>query len=186
MCESATTYMQEVVHNDYLIEVVVNILKVIMLPTYSWSQLNIIFDGYVPSILNGLRNKLFNPKIMCQIKIPVCYNTDFKEQRVEDYVDRILFDKPAFLKNDDYIDRLYQEIADDKANGVQRETVTVYHLADLHIDLQYQEGAQRSDCGDIMCCRGKQAKNPEDRAGKWGDYLCDLPIETLKLIHLSN
>jgi sphingomyelin phosphodiesterase len=62
----------------------------------------------------------------------------------------------------------------------------MYQLADLHIDLRYEEGGKRSDCGDIMCCRGKPAKNPADRAGKWGDYNCDLPIETLKQIHLTN
>lgn len=61
----------------------------------------------------------------------------------------------------------------------------MYHLADLHIDLDYTEGSKRQGCGDIMCCRGKQASKFEDRAGKWGDYLCDLPIQTLQQIHIS-
>jgi len=46
----------------------------------------------------------------------------------------------------------------------------MYHLADLHIDLDYTVGAKRQGCGDIMCCRGKQATREEDKAGKWGDY----------------
>jgi len=62
-------------------------------------------------------------------------NTDYRELYVENFVERVLFDKPAHLRNDDFIDNLYQEIADDKANGIERETVTMYHLADLHIDL---------------------------------------------------
>lgn len=61
----------------------------------------------------------------------------------------------------------------------------MYHLADLHIDLDYTVGAKREGCGDIMCCRGKQATREEDKAGKWGDYLCDLPIWTLQQIRLS-
>jgi len=56
----------------------------------------------------------------------------------------------------------------------------VYHLADLHIDLKYNIGGKRKNCGDIMCCRGDVAKNVDDRAGKWGDYNCDLPIWTLQ------
>lgn len=184
-CESATNWLNDLVSNDGLVNTVVTVLKVVMLPSYSWTQLNIIFDGYVPSVLNGLRNKLFNAKIMCQVKIPLCYNTDYRELYVEDYVDRVLFDKPSILRNDDFIDNLYQEISDDKAKGIERETVTMYHLADLHIDLKYTPGAKRANCGDIMCCRGAVAKKESDRAGKWGDYNCDLPIWTLKQIHHS-
>ena len=62
----------------------------------------------------------------------------------------------------------------------------MYQLADLHIDLQYSIGGKRDNCGDIMCCRGTQAKKEAERAGKWGDYNCDLPIWTLQQIHLSN
>jgi len=83
-------------------------------------------DGYVPSIVNGLRHKLFNSQIMCQVKIPLCQKTDFKELYAEDYVERILSDKPHNLRNDDFIDNLYEEIAEDKRNGVKRETVTMY------------------------------------------------------------
>lgn len=96
-CESATNYLHDVVSNEHLVNTVITVLKIVMLPSYSWTQLNIIFDGYVPSVLNGLRNKLFNSKVMCQVKIPLCYNTDFKELYVEDFVDRVLFDKPYNL-----------------------------------------------------------------------------------------
>jgi len=48
---------------------------------------------------------------MCQVKIPLCQKTDFKELYLEDYVERVLSDKPHFLKNDDFVDNLYEEIA---------------------------------------------------------------------------
>ena len=38
------------------------------------------------------------------------------------------------------------------------------HLADVHLDLHYKEGAD-SDCGDPLCCR---AENGERRAGAGG------------------
>jgi len=63
---------------------------------------------------------------MCQVKIPLCQKTNFKELHVQDYVDRVLSDKPHYLREDDFIDNLYQEIADDKSKGIRRETVTLY------------------------------------------------------------
>ena len=71
------------------------------------------------------------------------------------------------------------------AAGFKRETVTFYHIADLHIDPNYTIGGKRENCGNVMCCRGEMAKKEADRAGQWGDYNCDLPIWTLKQIHHS-
>jgi hypothetical protein len=88
-------------------------------------------------------------------------------------------DKPNKIKNDDYLDNLYKEISQDK----DRETILVYHIADLHVDLTYTEGAMKKDCGEIVCCKGhSMAKNRSEGAGKWGDYACDLPFYTLELI----
>ena len=38
------------------------------------------------------------------------------------------------------------------------------------------------DCGKPLCCRSDSGKpeNPENAAGKWGDYRCDLNEKTLK------
>ena len=62
----------------------------------------------------------------------------------------------------------------------------MYHIADLHVDLNYNEGALVSGCGEIVCCKGhSMAKNKVEGAGKWGDYNCDLPFHTLELIAKS-
>merc|ERR1711990_669582 len=36
-------------------------------------------------------------------------------------------------------------------------------------------------CGDPICCRPESGlpKDPKDAAGPWGDYLCDLPENTV-------
>jgi len=51
----------------------------------------------------------------------------------------------------------------------------------MHIDLEYTEGLN-ANCEDPLCCRppnsppkSGQAVRP---AGHWGDYECDIPLET--------
>jgi len=53
-------------------------------------------------------------------------------------------------------------------------------LSDIHIDYDYTEGAN-NDCGRPLCCRSDSgiAKEDAKRAGKWGDYNCDIPSWTL-------
>ncbi|CAG0891968.1 unnamed protein product [Darwinula stevensoni] len=61
------------------------------------------------------------------------------------------------------------------------KTLKVLHISDTHVDPEYREGAN-AVCGRPLCCRKSDGTptNPEDRAGKWGDYRdCDLPIRTL-------
>ena len=62
-------------------------------------------------------------------------------------------------------------------------------ISDLHIDYAYQEGADNK-CGKPLCCRADSGKAPtkERRAGKWGDYKCDLNPKVLNslLDHLKN
>lgn len=56
-------------------------------------------------------------------------------------------------------------------------------LADLHIDFYYKEGAA-NECNFPICCRdnGPELLEVEgaSKAGKWGDYKCDIPTLTLK------
>lgn len=156
-----------------------------MLVEFSWEQASELVDSYSPPIIKGLRYKVLNSDVICETKLQWCKPKHYRARDLDAEVDRILADKPEHLKNDDFIDNLYQEIADDKAAGIERETISFYHLADLHIDLQYTPGAKNAHCGDVVCCRGKEAKKAEDRAGRWGDYHCDLPIETLKQLHLT-
>lgn len=96
-----------------------------------------------------------------------------------DYVHRMISEKPDIIKNNDFIDNLYEEIKNDPK---ERETIRVLHMSDLHTDLSYSVGAS-IDCGEPLCCRagvGPTPVKPEDAAGIWGDYNCDLPPKTLE------
>ena len=53
----------------------------------------------------------------------------------------------------------------------------------MHIDLDYTVGSLRQGCDEIMmCCRGPIVEDSNLKAGKWGDYNCDLPPWTLEVI----
>jgi hypothetical protein len=53
-------------------------------------------------------------------------------------------------------------------------------MSDLHIDYDYTPGYSKY-CTQPVCCRHRSglAKRPEDAAGRWGDYQCDLNQEML-------
>lgn len=54
------------------------------------------------------------------------------------------------------------------------------HLSDVHLDLDYVEGANKY-CDYLICCRkvNGQAEVPSKRAGKLGSYKCDTPLSLL-------
>ena len=58
----------------------------------------------------------------------------------EDYIRRLMLDKPKIIKNNDFVDNLYKQIKEDKK---QRETVRILHMSDLHIDLLYKPGTNK-------------------------------------------
>ena len=56
--------------------------------------------------------------------------------------------------------------------------IRILHLSDIHIDLEYTEGLN-AECGEPLCCRPPNNSTPPGRlAGRWGDHLCDLPLQT--------
>ena len=87
-------------------------------------------------------------------------------------------DKPESIKNNDFHDKLYDEI---KADKKERKTVKVLHLSDPHPDFEYFEGSN-ANCGKPVCCRIDDglAEKPEDFAPKYGHPNCDAPSIVLE------
>lgn len=52
-----------------------------------------------------------NPGFFCSQTLELCTESEYKLLPPEDYINRILADKPASIANDDFIDNLYAEIA---------------------------------------------------------------------------
>ncbi|CAI2362663.1 unnamed protein product [Moneuplotes crassus] len=133
--------------------------------------------GYkeIEILVDGLKKKTFNPNYLCEITLPLCKKEHFKMQTRESYAERILSDKPKFIKNDDFIDNLYKRIMNLQNQGRGRQTITVHHFSDFHLDYEYVAGESNS-CKKLVCCRSNLVPTPEshkERAGKWGDYRCD-------------
>jgi hypothetical protein len=63
----------------------------------------------------------------------------------------MLSDKPEAIKNDDFVDKLYETINNDP-NKDKRPTFKALHFTDIHVDFKYVSGAQRY-CDDLLCCR---------------------------------
>mmetsp|Transcript_9580 Transcript_9580/g.16092 ORF Transcript_9580/g.16092 Transcript_9580/m.16092 type:complete len:165 (-) Transcript_9580:931-1425(-) len=62
-----------------------------------------------------------------------------------------------------------------------KKPIKVALISDIHIDYDYTEGMD-SDCGMPLCCRSDSGvpSDPQNAAGKWGDYSCDVPEKTVK------
>jgi len=57
------------------------------------------------------------------------------------------------------------------------------HLADLHMDLNYQAGANWN-CDEVICCRATSGSvtEPKFAARETGEYYCDMPYKTVDLM----
>lgn len=114
---------------------------------------------------------------MCDEYLHLCKRPQITELSAEAFVERVLSDKPAA---NDFIDNLYKEIANDPNPRKIRRGI---HFSDPHPDFYYQVGAP-SKCGKPICCRDNGPDDELDmdspKAGKWGDYNCDIPTYTLQ------
>lgn len=155
---------------------------------FNFEQCKAISKAYVSMIMTNLKVKTFEPNYFCEIFLGVCKPKHYKFLDPKDDAKRILADKPDFIKDNNYINKLYAEIAKDKREGKKRETMLMYHISDLHFNLEYLPGSSNV-CNTLVCCNAKagKPKKKEDAAGKWGDYNCDSnPMTLNQLRHTIN
>ncbi|CAI2361037.1 unnamed protein product [Moneuplotes crassus] len=124
-------------------------------------------------ILPQLASGIFGPEYGCSRMLGFCSDPNFKTLDPQDYIDRVLSDKPEIISDNDYINKKYEMISQDPK---ERKTVSILHITDVHLDFDYTEG-MNAKCNEPLCCReiNGPPKHPENAAGKYGDYNCDLP-----------
>ena len=108
-----------------------------------------------------------------------CASPVYEHIDVEEVKKNILATKPVSLSKDDYIDKMYAEIA---ADTNPRQTLTAMHLSDIHIDFDYAVGTI-ANCNEYLCCResvGYPKKESDLAAGEWGSTDCDIPVKTFQ------
>jgi len=120
------------------------------------------------------------PDFFCEKVTPYCDTKLYTELKASDYAEKMVSDKPAIIKDDDYVQKIYDSLAKDTK---ARTTVKLLHLADAHYDLNYAPGTD-AQCGemDIICCREGVGipKDPKNKARPTGEYRCDLPYPTIE------
>ena len=121
-------------------------------------------------------NYLFTRDRICNERLSLCESPIITEIDLKTVVKNILATKPESLKNDDYIQNMYEEMAN---LTDERPILRAMHLSDVHLDFEYLPGSLAS-CGGYFCCRADSGKvKPGDTvAGEWGTPLCDIPVKT--------
>jgi len=155
---------------------------------FNAAQSQAISDAYVEMIMVNLKIKTFEPNYFCEVELGVCKPNKYEVLSTEDYTTRVLSDKPDFIKDNNYINSLYDDMQKDKEAGRDRETMLMYQFSDLHWNLNYEEGTN-TDCGAIVCCtaQGPSPASKDTTAGKCGDYRCDAnPKVFAQLKHTIN
>lgn len=107
-----------------------------------------------------------------------------EQEDLHKVVDNILATKPKSLANDDFIDNLYEQMAQEMAaDDTEREIIRAVHISDVHIDFMYSPGS-KAKCGTFLCCREQwgAAGPDEPAAGEWGsnEGVCDIPQKTFE------
>ena len=130
---------------------------------------------YVDPLMESLSTHILAKDHMCNEVLKVCKHPDIEQVAIETVVNKILSSKPKHLENDDFVDKLYEEIAADPEN---RETIKAVHISDVHLDQHYMAGSA-SKCESFLCCRADTGMpGPgESAAGLWGsnEGVCDIP-----------
>ena len=165
--------VKEVVFDDFLC-VITGFLKVL-----SQKQCVGFMDEWNLAI-PAVAKSLFTQDRICNEAVGFCTDHVTTELSSSEYVQKRLKNKPDLIKNDTFLDDLYQRAAG-SGNG-SRPTVNSLHFGDIHLDQKYEVGAPVK-CDFVNCCRnypGLEVKQGDPVAGKWGEYSCDLPHRTLK------
>jgi hypothetical protein len=70
--------------------------------------------GY--TVLSNIVNFSLSPEFVCENLLPTCVGErEYRLLDENDYIRRMLLDKPLEIRNDDYIDNLYAKMRRDRS-----------------------------------------------------------------------
>eukprot|EP00347_Sterkiella_histriomuscorum_P016021 403354796 len=122
-------------------------------------------------IVPVLTESVLDPDYFCSEFLGQCSSNNFYAFQAEQFVNDLIKSKPDIIKDNNYVNNLYQQIS-----GKQRKTLKVVHISDPHVDFDYKIGADAM-CNMPLCCRAENGfpTDPKRQAEQWGSYLCDIP-----------
>lgn len=102
---------------------------------------NTVCKGIMRSIgkvlVDSFTSSILSPDYFCEELAPTCEVSGWESTGPWDYVNRLIDSKPAALKKNDYINKLYDQIKGQKS----RKTIRAVHFSDPHVDEFYRIGA---------------------------------------------
>ena len=138
-------------------------------------------NQFADLIINNALALNLQSNYFCTEVFDVCpsWDSNYVELDPFKYADQILANKPNIVKNDDFIDNLYKEIAADPKKE-ERPTLKFVHFTDIHMDLKYRAGASKK-CSEVICCRATDGfpTDPALQAGPLGSFGCDIPVDVV-------
>ena len=139
----------------------------------------VIDQQFRDAILPILLEDILSEKNLCDFELEVCDKDKWEPINLQEFVKQKVSEKPKHLQSNDYLNQLYSNYHSKPQVG-DDNLIHIAMISDIHIDYDYTEGAS-NDCGRPLCCRSDSGKAKEaiKRAGKWGDYQCDIPSWTL-------
>ena len=132
-------------------------------------------------IIPTLTNFILGPDYLCSRVLGMC-DPIYRELDQNDFIQRVMSDKPESLKSNDFVNKLYDSIAAEQKEG-SRKTFKAVHYSDVHVDHKYKEGT-KSKCNMPLCCREENGypSDPKDAARKYGEYNCDTTPIVLQMM----
>jgi sphingomyelin phosphodiesterase len=124
-------------------------------------------------IIPVLSQSIFSPDYFCGEFLGYCTDENYYVFYAEDWVNQLLKTKPAAIKDNNYVNKIYDQI---KADTKPRRTLKAVQISDPHVDYEYAVGAD-AFCGNFICCRADDGfpTDPTRQAGPFGAYNCDIP-----------
>lgn len=129
-------------------------------------------DTMANPFFDAMTQAMLDPEYFCENTLVLCHDGDYEIYHAEAFINNQTKNKPAITKNNDYLNKLYNKIVNQKG----RPELKMVLLTDPHVDFMYTEGADKA-CNNYLCCRPDSGFPTEKsrKAGPWGEYKCDLP-----------
>lgn len=64
-------------------------------------------DKFIPVFAEHFFNVKFSESYICGYLLPLC-DQEYEELKIEDYASHILKDKPNFIKDDNFLNNIYE------------------------------------------------------------------------------
>ncbi|XP_031340701.1 sphingomyelin phosphodiesterase-like isoform X2 [Photinus pyralis] len=125
-----------------------------------------IFDTFIPHVLPAFKQVQIGPEEICSMLIEECPQITIPSHEWTVKLPNVSKSLPQ------------------KRHTFQKSSkpIKVLQINDIHLDLEYAVGSV-SNCGEPHCCRNFSTESifaTKIPAGRWGDYRCDIPLETLE------